>query len=97
MTEIDRSLIRKIESENFPLIAIQAIQELRKQLDEAEAEAILKAREMGASAEDIAEVLGITRQGAYYRLKTLEHERAEEGTGEDHVVVIPEEHPADTD
>ena len=79
MTEIDRSLIRKIESENFPLIAIEAMQELRKQLDAAEVAAILKAREMGASAEDIADVLGITRQGAYYRLKALEQERAEEG------------------
>lgn len=97
MSDLDRSLIRKIENENFPLIVVQAIQELRGQLDRAEADAILKAREMGASAEDIADVLGITRQGAYYRLKTLEQERAEEGAGEDRVIVLPEEHPADTD
>ena len=67
-----RHTIRKIENMNFPLIALGAMQELCEYLDEAEAEALVKARDLGASAEDIATALGITRQGAYYKLKALE-------------------------
>jgi DNA-binding transcriptional MerR regulator len=36
-----------------------------------EAEALLRARELGASLEDIAEALVITRQGVAYKLKAL--------------------------
>ena len=99
MNELDRSLIRKIESENFPLVALQSVQELRRQLGRAETKAILRALEMGASVEDLAEVLGITRQGAYYRLRTLRKEPEEEGEDtkeEEDVVVLHEEHPADS-
>jgi hypothetical protein len=67
-----RQTIRKIENMNFPLIALEAMRELCEYLDEAEAEALIKARDLGASAEDIATALGITRQGAYYKLKALE-------------------------
>jgi hypothetical protein len=67
-----RHTIRKIENMNFPLIALSAMQELCAYLDEAEAEALIRARDLGASAEDIATALGITRQGAYYKLKALE-------------------------
>jgi hypothetical protein len=67
-----RQTIRKIENMNFPLIALEAMRELCEYLDEAEAEALGKARDLGASAEDIATALGITRQGAYYKLKALE-------------------------
>lgn len=69
-----RHTVRKIENMNFPLIALGAMRELCAYLDEAEAQALRKARELGASAEDIAEALGITRQGAYYKLKALETE-----------------------
>jgi hypothetical protein len=67
-----RQTIRKIENMNFPLVALEAMRELGEYLDEAEAEALLRARDLGASAEDIASALGITRQGAYYKLKALE-------------------------
>jgi hypothetical protein len=67
-----RALLRKLENvEAFPLIALQALPELRADLDAVEAEALLRARELGASLEDIAEALAITRQGVAYKLKTL--------------------------
>ena len=74
-----RALIRKLENvEAFPLIALQALPELRADLDAVEAEALLRSRELGASLEDIAEALAITRQGVAYKLKVLA------GNGEDH-------------
>jgi len=74
-----RALLRKLENvEAFPLIALQALPELRADLDAVEAEALLRARELGASLEDIAEALAITRQGVAYKLKALA------GNGEAH-------------
>jgi hypothetical protein len=76
----------------FPLVALDAVRELRVYLDEVEAESILRAKELGASAEDIAQALGITRQGAYYKLKQLERTRAagKETGVEDVTVTLPE-------
>ena len=74
-----RALLRKLENvEAFPLIALQALPELRADLDAVEAEALLRARELGASLEDIADALAITRQGVAYKLKALA------GNGDDH-------------
>jgi hypothetical protein len=84
MTDTRRALFRKLENvEAFPLIALQALPELRADLDAVEAEALLRARELGASLEDIAESLAITRQGVAYKLKALAgngdaHDEAEE-------------------
>jgi hypothetical protein len=72
MTDARRALLRKLEhADAFPLVALQALRELRTELDAVEAEALLRARELGASLEDIAEALEITRQGVSYRLKAL--------------------------
>jgi hypothetical protein len=73
MTEgLTRSALRKLENAgSFPLVALQAIRELRPDLEERENQAILRAREMGASLEDIAEAMGLTRQGVSYRIKQL--------------------------
>ena len=72
MSDARRALLRKLENvDAFPLIALQALPELRADLDEVEAEAILRARDLGASLEDIAEALQITRQGVSYKLKAL--------------------------
>jgi hypothetical protein len=79
MTDARRALLRKLENvEAFPLIALQALPELRADLDAVEAEALLRARELGASLEDIADALAITRQGVAYKLKVLA------GNGDDH-------------
>jgi hypothetical protein len=67
-----RALLRKLENvESFPLIALAALPEIRADLDAVEAEALLRARELGASLEDIADALEITRQGVAYKLKAL--------------------------
>jgi hypothetical protein len=79
MSEVRRDLVRKLENvEAFPLIALQALRELRTDLDSVEAEAILRARELGASLEDIAEAMEITRQGVSYKLKAI----GENGNGQ---------------
>lgn len=86
MTEgLKRNTLRKLEHEHaqaFPLIALQAIHEVRANIDELEARSILRARELGASLEDIAEAMGITRQGVSYRLKHIG------GTGSDDEDVV---------
>lgn len=83
-----RQLIRKIENPNFPLVALQSVRDLRRYLDRVEVDAIRKARELGAGAEDIADALGITRQGAYYKLKQINDE-VKPGN-EDISVTLPE-------
>lgn len=72
--EFPKHLIRKLEHENFPLVALSAVHEAREYLDQVETGAIAQAREMGASADDIAGALGITRQGVYYKLKMLDRD-----------------------
>lgn len=84
--QIPRDLLRKVENENFPLVGLRALVDLRSCLDELERAAMARAREMGASSTDIGDALGITRQAAYQRLKHLG------GNGDD-VVVVPETQP----
>ena len=86
---IKRSDIRKVENADaFPMVALQALRDLRDDLERRENEAILRARELGASLEDIAEAMSITRQGVAYRIKAMN------GTGDDRaddVVEIPDD------
>lgn len=95
MTDARRALLRKLEhADAFPLVALQALRELRADLDAVEAEAMLRARELGASLEDIAEALEITRQGVSYRLKVLaESGRDDDGPAEDEIVDVREPDP----
>ena len=71
-----RRLIRKLETPDLPLEALESIRRLRRYLDELEAACIVRARRLGASAADIGEALGITRQAVYNRLRALEHRPA---------------------
>ena len=94
-----RHTIRKLENRStFPLIALGAVREISVYIDEVEEAALSRALELGAGAEDIAEALGITRQGAYYKIHSLE-KRQRAGTGSDEppneprgpdVVVLPD-------
>jgi hypothetical protein len=87
-----RALLRKIENvEAFPMIALQALREFRADLDGVEAQAILRARELGASLEDIAEAMEITRQGVSYKLKVLAGNGDRDG--EDEIVDVREPDP----
>jgi hypothetical protein len=74
---LPRDVIRRTENENFPLIGLAAVRELRRKLDELESAAIMRAREMGASTTDIGEALGLTRQAAYYRIRQILARRQE--------------------
>jgi hypothetical protein len=94
MTDARRALLRKLEhADAFPLVALQALRELRADLDAVEAEAMARARELGASLEDIAEALEITRQGVSYRLKVLAESGRDEGPAEDEIVDVREPDP----
>lgn len=94
MEPFPRRLVRRVENENFPLIALTAVREIREYLERVEEMAIRRARSLGASAEDIADVLGITRQGAYYKIRHLEEA---EGEASQHPsVVVPELEPEDS-
>ena len=66
---ISRSLIRRAENTELSLGSLEAIVELRGLLDELEAEAIQSARTKGAAVEDIADVMGLTPQAIYHRLR----------------------------
>jgi DNA-directed RNA polymerase specialized sigma24 family protein len=79
-----RNLVRKLENENFPLIALQAIVEVRQALDEIERAALLRAQELGATTADIADALGVTRQAVHRRLSLLEEQTDSQTNGPDH-------------
>jgi hypothetical protein len=86
---LPRDLIRRAENENFPLIGLGALRELRRKLDELESAAIMRAREMGASSSDIGDALGLTRQAAYYRIRQILERRGQQKE-HDALVVLPE-------
>jgi DNA-binding MarR family transcriptional regulator len=90
MTDDRRALLRKLENvDAFPLFALQAIRELRADLDSVEARALIRARDLGASLEDIAEALEITRQGVAYKLKSLAEK--DDDTGDEIVDITASE------
>lgn len=95
-----RHALRKLENrKNFPLVALASVREVRDHIDEVERAALSRAIELGAGAEDLAEALGITRQGAYYKIHSIQkrerakatgsNEASDEPRGSD-VVVLPE-------
>ena len=80
MTEgpaLSRSLLRRAENTELSLSSLEAIAEIRSWLDQLESKAMLSAREKGATAEDIAEAVGLTTQAIYYRMR-------QEGDGTQH-------------
>lgn len=68
MERLPPRLIRKAQNVELAFSSLPAIAELRRHLDELEEEAIRFAREHGASWEDIAEAVGITRQALQQRM-----------------------------
>ena len=87
-----RALIRKLESENkFPLTALEGIRETRAFLDELEESALCDSRELGASISEIAEIMQMTRQSVYNKLKSIAERKAEEARrAQEAAVLIPE-------
>lgn len=64
-----KQLLRRSLNSQLPFQALPAISALRQCLDHLEREAIETARQKGAAWEDVAEVMGITRQALYYRMR----------------------------
>ncbi|HUF58824.1 MAG TPA: hypothetical protein VMR89_04975 [Actinomycetota bacterium] len=96
MSDARRALLRKIENADaFPMIALQALREFRADLEAVEAEAILRARELGASLEDIADAMEITRQGVAYKLKALSGNGHDDDTDDEIVDVTASDDDAD--
>jgi transcriptional regulator with PAS, ATPase and Fis domain len=71
--EIEASLrrIRPDKTDAFPLGALQGIRVLRGYLEDLEPRCIERSVKLGASVEDVADALGITRQGVYYKLRRI--------------------------
>jgi ABC-type transporter Mla MlaB component len=70
--ELPRPLMRKLERyRDFPLESLEAVSQIREVLAEIEIRAIVEARERGATWDDIAEALSISRQSVLYRLRSL--------------------------
>ena len=70
--DLPRTLIRKLERyREFPLESLEAVSQVRQVLGDIEIRAIIEARERGATWDDIAEALSISRQSVLYRLRTL--------------------------
>lgn len=85
---VPRDLLKRAENENFPLVGLSALQELRQALDELEDSILVRARAMGASTTDIGEALGLTRQAAYARLKHALERRGENAAADDVTIVL---------
>jgi hypothetical protein len=66
---LHRLLRRAQRYEELPLAALQAIAELRPRLAEWEQAAVQAAREKGATWEEIATAMGVTRQAAQMRFR----------------------------
>jgi ABC-type transporter Mla MlaB component len=70
--EIPRTLMRKLERyRDFPLESLEALSQIREMLGEIEVRAIVEARKRGATWDDVAEALSISRQSVLYRLRSL--------------------------
>ena len=68
-----RILLKRATNRELPMGALAALQALRKVLDDLEYEAIVSARSKGASASEIADALGMTRQAVYLRIHRHEN------------------------
>jgi predicted transcriptional regulator len=88
-------VIRKLEAGALPLQVMEGIRETRAYLERLEREALLEARRLGASPTDIAEALGVTRQGVYHKLKRIGRTRVVELEPSEPLVVPELEHEHD--
>jgi hypothetical protein len=84
-----RRLVDRTEHLEFPLRALESVRDLRTHLSDVERKALRSARARGASVQDIAEALGVTRQAVYYKLSQLA-DASGEPTPEAEVVEIPD-------
>lgn len=69
-------LIRQAQNKELPFLALPAIADLRDYLTKLEMEIVLFAREKGATWEEIAGAMGITRQALYQRMRNRQRQGA---------------------
>ena len=81
---ISRTLVRRIENyREFPLEALETVVQLRRCLDEIEARAVEIARGRGATWEDVAEAMTVTRQAVYQKYRQVGNgSRSRNGRGD---------------
>ena len=86
--EIDAALrqIRPDKTDAFPLGALHGIRVLRDYLEELEPRCIERSLDLGASVEDVADALGITKQGVYYKIRRIAEGDAGSNAEEDEAV-----------
>jgi predicted transcriptional regulator len=66
---LSRSLLRRAENTELTLGSLKAISEIRAWLDQWEMQAMVTAKEKGATMEDIGDALGLTTQAIYHRFR----------------------------
>jgi hypothetical protein len=89
--KIPRSSIRKVESERrFPLTALEGVREVRETLDHIEEDALCDSRAMGASISEIADVMQVTRQSVYNKLKAIAERKTEDARRAREALVVPD-------
>jgi hypothetical protein len=72
-----RDLVRRVQNyEPFPLSALEAVAAVRRHLSDFEFAAMVAARELGATWSEVAEALGISRQGAQVKFAKQRSEKA---------------------
>jgi predicted DNA-binding protein (UPF0251 family) len=65
---ISRSTLRRVESyQEIPIAALESVAELRAYLQDVEDRAVKLARARGATWEDVAQALGVSRQTIHQR------------------------------
>jgi hypothetical protein len=93
-----RESVKKVDGprvESMPLIALQGIGAIREHLDAAERVAIPSAIAKGATVEEIALALGITRQGAHYKIRKFRG--SEQDSVEEVTTLAAGQEPVDED
>jgi predicted transcriptional regulator len=71
-SKLTPSILRRAENTELSLGSLEAIAAIRARLDTLETQAMLSARDKGATMEDIAEALGLTPQAIYYRFRNMQ-------------------------
>ena len=70
-SKLTPSILRRAENTELSLGSLEAIAAIRARLDTLETQAMLSARDKGATMEDIAEALRLTPQAIYYRFRNM--------------------------
>jgi hypothetical protein len=82
VAKLTPSILRRAENTELSLGSLEAIAAIRAHLDALETQAMVSAREKGATMEDIAEALGLTPQAIYYRFRNMHDDERDHAASE---------------